>query len=196
MADTCYASHMPIPRLRIDETVLIVVDVQERLMPSIVDRHRVIANSAILIRMAIALGIPYVVTEQYPRGLGRTVEQVAEAMADQSQRIEKTRFTAMVELVRQQLHAWNRSTVLLAGVEAHVCVLQTALDVLASGRHCFVCSDAVSAGQHDQIGHAFRRMERAGAVTTGVLSAMYELLGDAKHASFGACLELAKAVEQ
>lgn len=176
--------------------MLLVVDVQERLMPTIVDRHRVITNSAILIRMATEMGIPHLVTEQYPRGLGRTVEQVTEAMADQSRRIEKTRFSAMVELVRQQLDAWNRGTVLLAGVEAHVCVLQTALDVLASGRNCFVCSDAVSASQHDQIGHAYRRMERAGGITTGVLSVMYELLRDAKHESFGVCLELAKAVEQ
>jgi nicotinamidase-related amidase len=187
---------MPIPRLRIDETVLIVVDVQERLMPTIVDRHRVIANSAILLRMANAMGIPYLVTEQYPRGLGRTVEQIAAAMADQSRRIENTRFSAMVELVQQQVDTWNRGTVLLAGVEAHVCVLQTALDVLASGRSCFVCSDAISASQHDQIGHAVRRMERAGAVTTGILSAIYELLGDAKHEAFGVCLELAKAVER
>jgi nicotinamidase-related amidase len=187
---------MPVPRLRIDDTVLLVIDVQERLMPTIIDRQRVIANCAILIRMATELGIPHLVTEQYPRGLGRTVQPVTDAMADQSRRIEKTRFSAMVDLVRQQLDAWNRGTVLLAGIEAHVCVLQTSLDVLAGGRCCFICSDAVSASQHDQIGHALRRMERAGAVTTGVLSAMYELLGDAKHEAFGACLELAKAVEQ
>jgi len=186
---------MPIPRLRIDDTALIVVDVQERLMPSIVDRHRVIANSAILVRMATELGMPHVVTEQYPRGLGRTVQDITSAMADQSRRIEKTRFSAVIELVQQQLDGWNRGTVLLAGVEAHVCVLQTALDVLAGGRQCFVCSDAVSASQHDQIPHAIRRWERAGAVTTGVLSAMYELLGDARHEAFEACLELAKAVE-
>lgn len=176
--------------------MLIVLDVQERLMPSIVDRHRVITNCAILIRTATELGIPHLVTEQYPRGLGRTVEQITEVMADQSRRIEKTRFSAMVELVQQQLDAWNRGTVLLAGVEAHVCVLQTALDVLAGGRNCFVCTDAVSAGQHDQIGHAYRRMERSGAVMTGVLSMMYELLADAKHESFGACLTLAKEVER
>jgi len=195
-AGNCYSAPMPIPRLRIDQTALIVIDVQDRLMPTIVERHRVVTNAAILVRMAHAMSIPHVVTEQYPRGLGRTVEEITEAMADQSLRVEKTRFSADVDLVRQQLQAWNRDTVLLAGVEAHVCVLQTALDLQSAGYQCFVCSDAVSAGQHDQIGHAVRRWERAGAVTTGVLSAMYELLGDARHESFNVCLELAKAVER
>jgi nicotinamidase-related amidase len=187
---------MPVPRLRIQDTALIVIDVQERLMPTIVDRHRVVNNAAVLIRMATELGLPHVITEQYPRGLGRTVDEIAAVMADPSQRIEKTRFSAMIDIVQHLLDGWNTGTVLLAGVEAHVCVLQTALDVLASGRSCFVCSDAVSAGQHDQIGPAMRRWERAGAITTGVLSAMYELLGDSTHERFRACLELAKAVEQ
>jgi nicotinamidase-related amidase len=187
---------MPIPRLRIDDTVVLVVDVQERLMPTIVDRDRLTANCAILLRMAAELGLPYLVTEQYPHGLGRTVDNVAAAMADQSRRIEKTRFSACVELVDEQIAAWGRGTVLVCGIEAHVCVLQTVLDLHAGGRQCFVCSDAVSASQREQIGPAYRRMERAGAIVTGVMSAMYELLGDATHPGFRGCLELAKAVRQ
>ncbi|TVQ50852.1 MAG: isochorismatase family protein [Phycisphaerales bacterium] len=187
---------MPIPRLEPDQTVLLVVDIQERLMPSIVDRHRVIANSAILIRMAHEMEIPYLVTEHYPRGLGRTVEEVTAAMADQSRRVEKTRFSAWVDMVQQQFEAWQRPSVIICGVEAHVCVLQSVLDLHAAGYQSFVCSDAISCGQRDQIPHAIRRMERAGAVTTGVLSVMYELMEDAKHPAFKALLELAKAVEQ
>lgn len=186
---------MPIPRLKVDDTALIVIDVQERLMPTIHERKRVIHNSALLLRVADELGIPYLVTEQYPKGLGRTVDEVASAMIDQSRRVEKTRFSAAIDLVTDQLRAWRRGSVIICGVEAHVCVLQTVLDLHAGGFQCFVATDAVSASQPDQIHHALNRMRGAGAVMTGVLSMMYELLGDATHPSFGALLQLAKQVK-
>ncbi len=187
---------MPVPRLRIEEAALLVVDVQERLMPTIVDAHRIATNSGIMLRAAAELDVPYLVTEQYPRGLGRTVDEVSSAMRDQSRRVEKTRFSAAIDLVVDQLDEWNRSSILICGIEAHVCVLQTALDLLAAGRQVWLVSDAISASQRDQIQPAYRRMERAGAITTGALSVMYELMGDAKHPAFGALLELAKGVEQ
>lgn len=185
---------MPIPRLRIPETALLVIDVQERLMPAIVDRERVTTNCAILLRMADALELPYFVTEQYPRGLGRTVEEVASAMSDQSRRVEKTRFTAAIDIILEELVAWRRPTVLLAGVEAHVCVLQTVLDLQAEGLQSFMCTDAISASQPGQVGPAFERMQAAGGVPTGVLAAMYELMEDATHPAFRVCLDLARAV--
>ena len=189
-----YTPFMAIPRLRPDQTALLVIDMQERLMPTIAQRERVTANAAILLRMAAVLGMPYMVTEQYPQGLGRTVDAVSRAMTDQSRRIEKTRFSACVELVHEQLLAWRRGTVIVCGVEAHVCVLQTSMDLLATGRQVFIVTDAVSASQSDQIPFAFERMTRAGAVLTGVMSAMYELLGDSTNPAFSACLEMAKAV--
>lgn len=185
---------MPIPRLRLDDTALLVIDVQERLIPTIVDADRVIENCALLLRMAHELGIPAIVTEQYVKGLGRTVEGVSSALADQAARIEKTRFSAAVDLVIETLQAQRRGTVLICGLEAHVCVLQTVLELHAGGRQCFVVTDAVSAAQREQMPFAFERMQKAGAVMTGVVSAMYELLEDSTHPSFRACLELAKAV--
>lgn len=185
---------MAIPRLRIEQTVLLVIDVQERLMPTIDQASRVIQNAAVMLRAAAAMGMPYLVTEQYPQGLGRTVDAVARAMTDQSRRIEKTRFSACVDLVHEQLMAWRRGSVLLCGVEAHVCVLQTALDLLATGRQVFLLTDAISASQPEQIAPAMHRMTTAGAVPTGVLSSMYELLGDSTNPAFRTCLELAKAV--
>lgn len=185
---------MAIPRLQAEHTALLVIDVQERLMPTIVEHNRVIRCCAVMLRAAAALGMPYLVTEQYPRGLGRTVDEVAKAMTDQSRRIEKTRFSACVDLVNEQLVAWRRGCVLVCGVEAHVCVLQTTLDLLATGRQVFLVTDAISASQRDQVAPAFQRMIAAGAVQTGVLSAMYELLQDAGHPAFGTCLELAKTV--
>lgn len=187
---------MPIPRLDARGTALLVIDLQERLLPTIVDRHRVAKNAALLLQMSEVLRMPFLVTEQYPHGLGRTVDVVADAMPDRSRRVEKTRFSAVVDVVDDQLRGWGTQTIIICGVEAHVCVLQTVLDLQAGGRQCFVVTDAVSASQRDQIPFAIDRMQRAGAVMTGVLSLMYELLGDARHPGFRACLELAKQVEQ
>lgn len=185
---------MAIPRLRIEETALLVIDMQEKLLPSIADRQRVIRNCEVILRMAGELGIPYLVTEHYPQGLGRTVQPVASAMVDPAARIEKTRFSAAVEIVLDLLQSWHRTSVLLCGIEAQVCIMQTALDLQAAGRQSFVVSDAISATQTNQIAPALRRMEAAGAVTTGVMSAMYELLVDARHPARRACVELAKGI--
>ena len=165
-------------------------------MPTITDSERVITNCALLLKMAVELEIPYLVTEQNPRGLGRTVRQIDAAMSDVSMRGEKNQFSALVDIVGERLHAWRRPTVIVAGIEAHVCILQTALDLQSPGRQTVVCTDAISAGQRDQIGPALRRMEAAGAVPTGVVSLMYELMGSSDHPRFRACLELAKAVQR
>jgi nicotinamidase-related amidase len=187
---------MPVPRLRADEAALLVIDIQDRLLPTIVDAQQVTANAAILLRAADLLQIPYLLTEQYPKGLGRTDELVASAMSDRSRRVEKTRFSALVDVVDEQLRRWRRDSVIVCGLEAHVCVLQTVLDLQQSGRQAFVCTDAVSCSQREQMRWALDRMVRAGAILSGVISVMYELLGDSSHPAFRACLDLAKEVEQ
>ncbi|MBT8486254.1 MAG: isochorismatase family protein [Phycisphaerales bacterium] len=187
---------MPVPRLRSEDTTLLVVDMQERLLPAIVDRERVVNNCVVMLQLVRELNLPFLVTEHYPQGLGRTVEAVSAAMFDPSARIEKTRFSAMVDVVDDLLTAWRRSTVLVCGIETHVCVLQTVLDLQASGRQAFVVSDAISAAHRDQGPPALRRMESAGAVVTGVMSSMYELLGDAAHPARRACVGLAKTIQQ
>ena len=130
-------------------------------MSSIVDRDRLITNSSILLRMASELGMPYFVTEQYPSGLGRTIEEVASAMTDPSRRVEKSRFSAAIDLITDQFVAWRRSCVIICGIEAHVCVLQTALG-FAGDKQVFVVADAVESRQPESRNLALRRMERAG----------------------------------
>lgn len=187
---------MPIPRLKLDDTALLVIDVQQRLLPTLADRERLLNNCAVLLAMAEVLELPVIVTEQNPGGLGRTAEPLLEAMPEQTVLIEKTRFSAAVDDVIRTLQMRQRSSVLIAGIEAQVCVLQTALDLLAGGWPVFLCSDAISAGQRDQIAPALERVRQAGGIVTGVLSAMYELMADSTHPAFRRCLELAKSVDQ
>lgn len=185
---------MPIPRLSLERTALLVIDVQDRLLPTIHDAERVVANCAAALELARALGLPALVTEQYVKGLGHSAPAIAAAAAGHAEIIEKTRFSALVPEVDAFLSSRRTDDVLVCGVEAHVCVQQTVLDLLASGRQPYLLSDAVSAGRADQIAPAFRRMERAGAVPSGVLGAAYELLGDAAHPQFKAVLGIVKTL--
>lgn len=187
---------MPIPRLRPDDTLLLVVDLQERLMPTITRAESVVHHAGILVELARVLSMPVVLTEQYVKGLGPTVEPLRSRLADASLRVEKTRFSGLVDPVRAFLDRSGRRNVLVCGCEAHVCILQTTLDLLGAGFVPWLVTDAIGASSDPQIPIALRRMEAAGAIATGVMSAMYELLGDARHESFKACLELAKQVRR
>lgn len=183
---------MPIPRLRRDSTALLVIDVQERLLPTIAHGEDVAVNCGILLDVADALGLPSLVTEQYVRGLGRTVPGLRERIRPTTPVVEKTRFSAVVPEVTAFLDRHRIGNVLVCGIEAHVCVLQTTLDLLAGGRQVFLATDAISSGQADQVPQAFARLERAGAVRTGTLGATYEMLGDAADPAFKACLAVVK----
>ena len=185
---------MPIPRLSLERTALLVIDVQERLLPTIFDGDRVVTNCATALEAARILGLPSIVTEQYVKGLGQSAPAIASAAAGHAHIFEKTRFSALIPEVDALLTAQRCDDVLVAGVEAHVCVQQTVLDLLASGRQPYLLTDAISAGRPDQISPAFRRMERAGAVPFGVLGAFYEILGDAAHPQFRAILGVVKTL--
>ncbi len=186
---------MPTPRLRIDDTVLLVVDIQERFANSIHQWQRLVNNSAIVCKAAKLLDLPIIVTEQSPKALGPTVPEITAALPAGTPIFSKTMFSSITPEVASRLAATRRSTVLVCGIEAHVCVLQSVLDLTAAGRIPFVCTDCISAGQPSQIEPALRRMEHAGAMPTGALSSIYELLGDATHPAFKGCLELVKHLQ-
>ena len=186
---------MPIPRPTIDRAALLVIDVQEKLLPTIFDAERVVTNCAAALKLAQTLGLPAIVTEQYTKGLGHSAPAILEAAGSHARVFEKTRFSALTPEVDSLLSARRCDDVLIAGVEAHVCVAQTVLDLLASGRQPYLLLDAISAGQVDQISPALRRLEKAGAVPTGVLAAAYELLGDAAHPQFRAVLGIVKTLQ-
>jgi nicotinamidase-related amidase len=162
-------------KLRRDRTALVVIDMQEafRLLP---DFDSIARASATLARGADALGVPVVVTEQYPKGLGKTVPEVADALPDGVEPIDKVVFSAP-EAEGFDLN--GRDQALVCGIEAHVCVNQTTLDLLASGIEVHVASDAVGSRFESNKEVGLHRMERAGAVITSVETALFELVGRA-----------------
>ena len=185
---------MPCPRLRIHDTLLLVVDIQSRFATTIPGWDALVRNASILCRAAATLEIPVVVTEQNPRALGQTVPEILAALPAGTPILTKTRFSSITPEVDAAIRATGRGSVLICGIEAHVCVLQTALDLAVSGRTGFLCTDAIGGSQPSQLPHALHRMQTTGAVPTGTLSAIYELLGDAQHPKFKACLELVKGL--
>jgi nicotinamidase-related amidase len=173
-------------RLRPDDTMLLVVDMQEKLQPLIADDARLRKNAAALAEGARLLDVPLVVTEQYPKGLGRTVPELRGAVqAAGGHALEKTAFSCPADpMVRARLEALHRSHVLLAGVEAHICVLQTALDLAESGYKVHVVEDAVGSRTRENKEAGLARMLRHGVEPSTVEMALFELMGDAKHPAF------------
>ena len=156
-------------------TLLVVVDAQEAFRPAVLDFDRVVANAATLVRGARILGVPIVVTEQYPKGLGRTVPEVAEHL-NGVEPIEKTCFSAERA---DGFDDHGRRQVLVCGIESHVCVSQTVHDLLDRGLEVHVARDAVSSRTEENREVGIRRMETAGAIVTSVETALFELLGAA-----------------
>ena len=183
---------MALPRMKPESTALLVIDVQERLMPTIAAAARVEANCAILARAATVLGMPVICTEQYVKGLGHTVPTVRDALPSTAHVVEKTRFSALVDGVRAALRTHRTPNVLVCGVEAHVCVLQTVLDLLALGYEVHVPHDAVASRSQGNHERALDRLTASGAVISSTESVLFEWCGVAGTPEFRQISQLVK----
>jgi nicotinamidase-related amidase len=163
-------------KLQPDRATLIVVDVQEGFRKAIPDFERIAKATATLIEGASVIGVPVVLTEQYPKGLGTTVPEVAEHLPEGTEPLEKVCFSATDA---EGFDLGGRDQALICGVETHVCVNQTTLELLDSGVEVQVAEDAVGSrfDQNKRVG--LHKMERAGATLTSVETALFELLGRA-----------------
>jgi nicotinamidase-related amidase len=159
-----------------ERTTLVVVDVQEAFRKALPDFERVARATATLIRGADAIGIPVAITEQYPKGLGETVPEVAEHLPDDAKPLEKVVFSAAEA---EGFDLGGRDQALVCGIETHVCVNQTVLDLLGSGAEVHIAEDAVSSRFEENKRVGLHKMEQAGAVLTSVETALFELLGRA-----------------
>ena len=182
----------PTHRLDRAQAQLLVVDMQQRMLPHIHQRDAITAATLKMIAAARAMEMPTVVTEQYPAGLGPTEPRVLEAVSAPPQ-ISKTTFSVCGDPVgRQVLGATNRPQVLLVGVETHVCVQQTALDLLEMQMQPVLLADAVSSRRPSDRMIAVERMRDAGVVVTTVESAIFELIHEAGTELFKRILPIVK----
>jgi nicotinamidase-related amidase len=164
-----------------DRAALVVVDVQEAFRKAVPSFEEVAAASGTLVRGAAAIGVSVIATEQYPKGLGATVPEVAEHLPPEVEPIDKVRFSA-AEADGFDLGGHDQA--ILCGVETHVCVMQTALDLLQRGVDVHVAADAVGSRTDENRRIGLERMERAGATVTSVEMALFELLGGSDATAF------------
>lgn len=155
---------------------VLLVDIQARLAPAINQSDAIIERNQWLLNIANELSVPVVVTEQYPQGLGHTIERLQPAIA-QALVLEKTYFSAFAEdAIASQLKSFNRPQVIVTGTEAHVCVLQTALDMQSAGFQVFVVADGVGSRLASNKDLALQRMRDAGCVVVSSEMVAFEWL--------------------
>lgn len=172
--------------LNADQCVLLVVDIQEKLLPPIFEKERLVRNSQLLIRLAGILNIPAVATTQYAKGLGATVPEIASLLPEPAaiDKLEFSCFGSDAFCSQMKRLPGNRNTVLLCGMESHICVTQTALAALREGYLVHVASDAVSSRSEWNWKIGLERMRAAGAIISSTEMMIYELLRRSGGAAF------------
>lgn len=171
--------------LRPESTVLIIIDLQKKLLPAIVSSNLVLENTKKLLRLAKVMHLTTIVTTQYKKGLGETAPEIAELAAIDP--IDKTSFGCMGDksfcsALKQRIAPGG--TMLLAGIETHVCVTQTALGALQEGYQVHVAADATSSRSKANAALGIQRMHSAGVIISSTEMAAYELLGNSCRREF------------
>ena len=172
--------------LQRDKSCLLIVDVQEKLTPRVEQAELLLDRCEWLMQLAEALAVPVLVSEQYRQGLGQTVARLQQWMPGQTD-IDKVHFSCYRDAsFIKHWHAVNQSQVVIAGIETHVCVLQTALDMQAAGVNVFVVVDAVSSRHELDKKYALKRMKQAGVQLVTSEMVFFEWVGQAGTPQFKA----------
>jgi isochorismate hydrolase len=169
--------------IKADRSALLVIDIQDKLAPAMNNIEGVVENTSILMRAAARLKVPQLVSEQYPQGLGATIEPLAELGIGEV--ATKMTFSCMADAYYgPRFKALDRGQAVIVGIEAHVCVLQTAMDLLAENVQVFVVADATTARSPDNHSMALHRLSGAGAEIVTTEMVLFEWLGQAGTPEF------------
>jgi nicotinamidase-related amidase len=179
-------------RLLQKDALLLGIDYQEKLIPGMDEKDAFIATSAKLFAGVAALEIPIVLTVQYPKGLGPTVPEI-KAVTEGAAELEKTSFSVWDDgPARECLEHSGRKTIVLCGAEAHVCVMQTAIDLVAAGFTAVVVADCVASRSSFDKRMALKRLRQEGVVVTTYESLLFELLRGKANPAFKTISHLVK----
>ena len=173
------------------EVVLLVIDIQGKLVPAMKYGEQVIQNTNTLISVAKKLGVPIIVTEQYPKGLGKTVSDVSNNL-EGALTYEKTSFSCCTSEVTSALKGLGRKKIIITGMETHVCVFQTVRDLLANGYQVFVVGNAVCSRTKGNYLNGLSLMSSMGAVVTNTETVFFDLM---KQAGTPLFRELSKLIK-
>lgn len=179
------------PRLTAQGSVLLIIDVQDKLLGAMPDAGALVRDISFLAKAAKLLDIPVIATEQYPKGLGPTTAALVPLLGVPP--VSKLAFSCMgCDPFKELLATTGRREVVVVGIEAHVCVLQTTLDLLEAGNDVYLPADACESRRGSDKQIALRRLERAGAIVTTAETTVFEWLRGADHQAFKAVSQLVK----
>lgn len=177
-------------RMNPKDSVLLIVDVQERLAVVMEERETVSKNINVLLEMARTFGMEVLVTEQYPKGLGKTVGEIRLEPSDHVE--EKVMFSALTEGVQSKLKELKKKNVLVVGMETHICVFQTVRDLMEAGYYVTVPQDAVCSRTKENKQNGLYLMNTAGALISNTETVLYDMLKEAGTSEFKALSKLIK----
>ena len=179
--------------LNTENALLLIIDIQERLIAAQYSKDMITKNAAILAEAATILGVPVVASEQYPKGLGNTIPEIKEKLDESAKFFEKTAFSCVKqEGFLDLIKSCNRKQIIICGMESHICVHQTVTDLLNEGFEVHVVSDAISSRREFECKIGMDRMVADGSVLTCVETVVFEFLKSAKHPDFKAVQGLIK----
>lgn len=171
--------------LNIDDTVILIIDIQEKLLNAVFNKEIVQKKSEILAKAAQILEIPVIVTEQYPQGLGQTVDCIKSNLPSEVKTFEKTSFNAMCDInLCNELQSLNVKNLVVIGIETHICVHQTVNDLLKKGYSVTIAKDCCGSRQESEYLSALDTMQNNGAQIKTTEMILFEFLKSAKHPNF------------
>ncbi|NLP35637.1 MAG: hydrolase [Clostridiales bacterium] len=180
-------------RILAEDTMAIVIDFQERLMPVIRNHEQLIHNSEILMKGLKVLGVPMLVTQQYTKGLGMSVEPITAVFGDEFTYYDKTTFSCLDdENIRKAVEGMGKKNVIVCGAEAHICVLQTVIDLIDMGYNVILVEDCIGSRKEKDYETALRRAMVEGAIPATYESILYELTRVSKTDKFKEISRLTK----
>ena len=174
-------------------SVLLIVDIQEKLLKAQFKQERIVKNASILAAAAKILGIPVIVSEQYPQGLGPTIKEIKENLPENAEFFEKTSFNCCLESgFNDLIEKFNRKQILVCGMESHICVHQTVHSLITAGYETYIIQDAITSRKEAEYKYGLTRMINYGAIPSCTEMAVFELIKCAKHSQFKAVQSLVK----
>lgn len=178
--------------LELNNSVLVIIDIQEKLVKAAYNGDIISQKAAKIAKAAKILSIPTIITEQYPKGLGETVD-IIKANSNCNNYIEKSSFSALDEpKIKQELENLNRKQIILCGIEGHICVLQTAIDLIKQGYEVHILKDCTSSRNEYELNTAFELILQYGIKLSCLEIVLFEWLKSAKHPNFKEVQQLIK----
>lgn len=180
------------PHLLTKECILVLIDIQEKLFPYVKDKDQLLGNITKLIRFATIMKIPLILTEHYPQGLGPTIQEIKNILPKYSP-LKKITFSAFrSKEFLKKIQDTKIRTLLICGIESHICIEQTVLDGLSLGLNIHIISDAISSRKKHDLQMGIQKMQQCGGIISTTEMAIYEILERADTQEFKEALKLVK----